>query len=147
MDKLDKLNFILLAVLILLTTGMLVQHELMASKNTEPVLDGKEAMIKQYQERIARDALTYKEIVLAKDENRYQDAMTMLDKIIRSHPENSQSYVLKAEIFHKKGELAKAIATYRVVIEILNTLVIISLEILLSRCKILVTNLRINHEL
>ncbi|MEA3469152.1 MAG: hypothetical protein U9R57_13140 [Thermodesulfobacteriota bacterium] len=117
MDSLDKFNFILLAVLILLTTGMLVQHELMASKNTVSVLDGKEAMIKQYEERIARDAIIYKEVVVAKDENRQQDAMTMLDEIIRSHPENPQSYVLQAEIIHTKGQLAKAIATYRIAIE------------------------------
>ncbi len=117
MDRLDKFNFILLVVLILVTTGMLVQHELNASKNTEPVLDGKEAMIKQYKEQIARDAVTYKEVVVAKNENRHQDAITMLDEIIRSHPDNPQSYVLKAEIIHEKGQLAKAIATYRIAIE------------------------------
>lgn len=117
MDRLDKFNIVLLAVLIMVAAGMLIQHEYMASQNAEPVVDAKEAMVKRYQEQMARDAILYKAVSVAKSEGRSDDAMRLLDEIIKSHPSNPQSYVLKAELYGKSGELTKSIMMYRVSVE------------------------------
>ncbi len=117
MDRLDKLNSVLLAVLVLITAGMLIQHKLTVPQNTGPAPDNRETLIKQYEKRMASDANLYKAIIAAKDENRFKDAMVQLDEMITSHPENPKSYVLKAEIFTEKGNLVNALSMYRHAIE------------------------------
>ncbi|NOQ46216.1 MAG: tetratricopeptide repeat protein [Desulfobulbaceae bacterium] len=117
MDWLDKLNIIVLAVLVLITAGMLTQHEIMDKKQAGPETESREVLNKLYEERVARDAETYREVIAFQEQGRHSEAMTKLEEIIQSHPENPQSYVYKARILNNLGELAEAIGMYRAAVE------------------------------
>ncbi len=117
MNLTHKLSVVALVVLSLITTGMLVQHQMAArhpqGSSPDPHLD----LQKAYDRRIARDKLIFKEVADLLKQRQFTPAMQKLQEIRTAHPENSQALVYEAQLHYNLGSLAKAIHGYRLAVD------------------------------
>ncbi len=117
MDRLDKINIVILVGLLLITAGMVTQHEITAKKQDRPESDAGLVLKKQYEKKIAENAETYKEVINLQKLGHYAEALTKLEEIIQSHPEKAQAYIYKAQLLNSQGNLVESIKMYRAAIE------------------------------
>ncbi len=113
MDLIHKLSITALVFLSLITAGMLIQHQvstkgLQGSANTQKI-----DLKKYYEDRIARDAEIFAEVINLQEQKQYSQALEKLEEIRTAHPDNPQSYVYQAQLEYGQGELAAAIHSYR----------------------------------
>ncbi len=113
MDRIHKLTVAAIVALTLVSTAMLVQHEIIRQKQIEMQGDRKEAFIKKYKLKIAKNAKIYKDVTALLEEKKLSEAMTQLEKVMEENPDNPQSLVYKAQIQTAFGKLAEPIHTYR----------------------------------
>ena len=116
MDRTNKLTIAAITALSLITMVMLVQNEILRQKQRALDGDKKEAFIKQYKLKIAKNALIYKDVTALMEQKKYSESMVQLEKVAAEHPDNPQSMIHKAQIQVGLGKLAEPIHTYRLAI-------------------------------
>lgn len=117
MDLIHKLSIIAIIVLSIVTAGMLVQHQIAIKNDQAANVDQQADLKKSYDQRIAQDTETYKEVTQLVSEKQYSDALKKLEEVKTAHPENPLSSVYMAQIQYGQGKIASAVHSYRVAVD------------------------------
>lgn len=118
MGLIHKLSIAALLALTVITMGMLVQHQIEAKHLQETIGYEVVDLKKSYEERLAKDAEIYGEIVELLEQKQFSPAMEKLQEIKTAHPENPQSFIYEAQLQYGQGQLAAAIHSYRMAVDI-----------------------------
>ncbi len=113
MDWLDKINITILAGLVAVTLGMLVQHGLAARQQGGAAVSSGTSIQKAYREQVARDARLYRDVRHLREQGETRQAMARLKAIMKAHPGNPYSFVAMARLDLADGRLTGAIANFR----------------------------------
>ncbi len=119
MDWLDRLNVTAIAVFSLITLVMVVNNEIIKSR--QPVAqksDFAAERARTFKLQIEKEAVIYKEVrelIKTKD---YVHAISQLDEIIKKKPGLSRSYVHMAEISVVQNKKGQALMFYKKAIEL-----------------------------
>src|SRR5210317_1091561 len=104
MDRFDKFNITVIALISLITIGMLVNQEII--KRRLGVDDAEAAeMALYYAEKMALNAKIYEEVISLKEQELYDEAMTKLQEVMKTNPGKAQSYVYLAQLLFNSGKL------------------------------------------
>lgn len=116
MDLIHKLSITALVLLSLITAGMLVQQQVnsrsMGGSGTRKI-----DLKKHYEERMARDAELYAEVIKLQKQKQFAKAMEKLEVIRTAHPDNPQTHVIQAELEYGQGRVAAALHSYRLAVD------------------------------
>ena len=116
MDRFDKLNIALIAIISLITIGMLANQEIIKRRlGLDEAAAAERA--RYYAEQMALNAKIYQEVISLKEEEHYDEAMTKLEDVMKTYPGRAQSYVYKAQLSLKSGKLGDTIHNYRLAVE------------------------------
>ena len=112
-NVLDSFTTVSLAVLIVITAVMLVQHGAMALQEKGASVSRKELADEMYQKRLAQDKKIYKEVERLFGMRQYTAAKEVLQKVEREHPDNPRSFIFMARLQYNTGNIVEAISNYR----------------------------------
>jgi tetratricopeptide (TPR) repeat protein len=116
MDRLDKFNIAVIAIISLISIGMLANQEII--KRRLGVDEAQAAEMKlYYAEKMALNAKIYQEVISLKEQELYDEALTKLQEVMETYPGKPHSYVHLAQLSVKSGKLADSIHNYRLAIE------------------------------
>ena len=113
MDWLDKLNITILAALVAVTLGMLLQHGLAARQQGDGAPSAEELLQKAYREEVARDTALFRDVRLLREQGKTRQARARLQEIIQAHPGIPYGYVARARLDLAEGSLTGAITNFR----------------------------------
>ena len=116
MDRFDKFNIAVIAIISLITIGMLANQEIIKRRLGVDEAEAAE-MALYYAEKMALNAKIYQEVISLKEEEHYDEAMTKLEDVMKTYPGRAQSYVYKAQLSLKSGKLGDTIHNYRLAVE------------------------------
>jgi tetratricopeptide (TPR) repeat protein len=116
MDRFDKFNITVIALISLITIGMLANQEIIKRRLGVDEAEAAE-MALYYAEKMALNAKIYQEVISLKEQELYDEAMTKLQDIMKTYPGKPHSYVHLAELSLKSGKLADTIHNYRLAVE------------------------------
>jgi len=116
MDRLDKLNIALIAIISLITISMLANQEIIKRRLGVDEAEAAE-MALYYAEKMALNAKIYQDVISLKEQELYEDAMTKLQEVMKTYPGKPQSYVHLAQLSLKSGKLGDTIHNYRLAVE------------------------------
>jgi tetratricopeptide (TPR) repeat protein len=116
MDRFDKFNITLIVLISLITIGMLVNQEIIQSRQGNDEAAAAEKA-RYYAEQMALNAKIYQEVTSLMDQGLNDDAMTKLQEVMKTYPGRGQSYVYIAQLSFKSGKLADTIHNYRLAVE------------------------------
>ncbi len=118
MDWLDKINITAIALLSLVTVGLMTQHQLTtSSKPATSKVDVIKEKARSYDLQFEKEAKIYKDVITLKNEEKYPEALAKLEEIKTSRPGLSRTYVHLADINYKTKNLPQAILFYRTAVE------------------------------
>ncbi len=117
MDWLDKFTITIIAVISLITIGMLANQEIIKRRqgNSDAVSKAEKARYYAMQKEI--NAKIYQEVVSLKEQGLYEEALAKLQDVMKTYPGKSLSYVYLAQLSLERGKLADAINNYRLAVE------------------------------
>ena len=116
MDRFDKFNITVIALISLITIGMLANQEIIKRRLGLDEAAAAERTL-YYAEQMALNAKIYQEVISLKEEEHYDEAMTKLEDVMKTYPGRAQSYVYMAQLSFKSGKLADTIHNYRLAVE------------------------------
>ncbi len=112
-DKLDKLLWLVLLIVISAMAALLGTHSTTVEKN------GSEAGVTKameremaYQARVALLQKLYSPVEDLRRNGDLQGALFRLDELNRSYPGEAHGYILKGEILHQSGAIEESVASY-----------------------------------
>jgi tetratricopeptide (TPR) repeat protein len=116
MDWLDKISIAAVAGLVLITGGLLVSQERIERRIDNPggANDGSRT---SYASQIEMDKKIYASVTVYQEKGLHDEAIAELDRIAKSNPKNSLSYVYLAESYLAQGRLVDTIRNYRQAVE------------------------------
>ena len=117
MQLIHKLSLAALILISLITTGMLIQHQILTQHLHGTAADRKVELKKMYEQRIAQDTEIYSEFVILLNQKQFSPAIEKLQEIKAAHPKNSLSSVYLAQLQYNQGKIAAAIHSYRVAVD------------------------------
>lgn len=112
MDWLDKLSIAGIAVITLMTVGMLTDQEMTKRRHNNPGTEAKNEE-SSYASQMEADKKIYQEVASYKEQGLYTEAMAKLEDIMKRYPEKPLSYVYLAQLYLEQGRLADGIHYYR----------------------------------
>ncbi|MCI5149011.1 MAG: hypothetical protein D3916_06440 [Candidatus Electrothrix sp. MAN1_4] len=112
-NLLDSVTSVSLALLIVITAVMLVQHGVAALQEEGADVSRKELADEMYQKRLEQDKKIYKEVQRLFGMRQYTAAQKVLQKVQREHPDNPRSFIYQARLHYNKGNMVDAISSYR----------------------------------
>ena len=116
MDRFDKFNITVIALISLITIGMLANQEIIKRRlGLNEAAAAERALY--YAEQMALNAKIYQDVISLKEQELYNEAMTKLQEVMKTYPGRSQSYVYMAQLSLKSGKLADTIHNYRLAVE------------------------------
>ena len=117
MDWLDKFNITVIALISLITIGMVANQEIMKRSQGDPDAQRKAEKAQYYAMQKEINAKIYKDVVSLKEQGLYEESMAKLQEVMKANPVNSQSFVYMAQLSVARGKLADAIHNYRQAVE------------------------------
>ena len=116
MDRFDKFNITVIALISLITIGMLANQEIIKRRlGNHEATEAERA--RYYAEQMALNAKIYQEVISLKEQELYGEAMTKLQDIMKTYPGKAQSYVYLAQLSFNTGKLSDTIHNYRLAVE------------------------------
>ena len=116
MDRFDKFNITVIALISLITIGMLANQEIIKRRlGLDEAAAAERALY--YAEQMALNAKIYQDVISLKEQELYDDAMTKLQEVMKAYPGKAQSYVYLAQLSLESGKLADSIHNYRLAVE------------------------------
>lgn len=116
-DWFERINIMVLATLVLVTTGMLVRNEMEHRTAGAGVVSGNELFKRHYSEIQARNATVYREVIELEEAGRLDQAMAKLRSIIKGRGDDAYAHLLMARLYYGQGHLADSIHAYRLAVE------------------------------
>ena len=116
MDYLDKISIVAIAVLIIVAGWMLRNERINEGRSTNPGVTG-ESEGDSYATQMETNKKIYAAVTSYQDKGLHDEAIVELNRIVKTHPENSLSYVYLAESYLAEGRLLDAIRNYRRAVE------------------------------
>jgi len=117
MDLIQKFTLSALLVLIIVTTGMLIQNHMSVINSPVDTANPQLDLQKIYQQKIADNDILYASVVDFLKQKQFSQADAKLLEIEVSTPNNPQSLIYRAKLQYGLGESALAIHSYRLAIE------------------------------
>jgi len=116
MDRFDKFNITVIALISLITIGMLANQEIIKRRlGLDDAAAAERALY--YAEQMALNAKIYQDVISLKEQELYDEAMTKLQEVMKAYPGKAQSYVYLAQLSLNSGKLADSIHNYRLAVE------------------------------
>ena len=116
MDRFDKFNITVIALISLITIGMLANQEIIKRRlGLDEAAAAERALY--YAEQMALNAKVYQDVITLKEQELYDEAMTKLQEVMKAYPGKAQSYVYLAQLSLESGKLADSIHNYRLAVE------------------------------
>jgi tetratricopeptide (TPR) repeat protein len=116
MDRFDKFNITVIALISLITIGMLANQEIIKRRlGLDEAAAAERALY--YAEQMALNAKIYQDVISLKEQELYDEAMTKLQEVMKAYPGKAQSYVYLAQLSLESGKLADSIHNYRLAVE------------------------------
>ncbi|MCI5212428.1 MAG: tetratricopeptide repeat protein, partial [Candidatus Electrothrix sp. ATG2] len=116
-NLLDSFTSVTLALLLVITAVMLIQHGTAARQEEGASMSGKELAEEMYQKRLAQDEKLYKEVKRLFGQRQYSAAQKVLHKVQKEHPDNPRSFIYQARLQYNTGKMVDAISSYRQAVE------------------------------
>ena len=116
MDRLDKFNITIIALISLITIGMLANQEIIKRRQGNHEAAAAEKA-RYYAEQMALNAKIYQEVISLMELEHYDEAMTKLQEVMKTYPGKAQSYVYLAQLSFNTGKLSDTIHNYRLAVE------------------------------
>ena len=117
MDWFQRINIVALSALMLVTTAMLVQHEISVRRSAIHAIDSTERLKRHYSDIQADNARIFAGVLSRQKAGQYETAMKKLREIMQSHGDSAYAHVLMARLSYTQGHLADAIHAYRLAVE------------------------------
>ncbi len=118
MGLIHKISIVVLVVLSLITAGMLIQHQLEAKHLQETIGHNVVDLQKSYEELLAKNAEIYGELDALLEQKQFSTVEEKLQEIKTAHPENPHSFIYDAQLQYGQGQLAQAIHSYRMAVDL-----------------------------
>jgi tetratricopeptide (TPR) repeat protein len=116
MDRFDKFNITVIALISLITIGMLANQEIIKRRlGLDEAAAAERALY--YAEQMALNAKIYQDVISLKEQELYDEAMTKLQEVMKAYPGKAQSHVYLAQLSLESGKLADSIHNYRLAVE------------------------------
>lgn len=116
MDRFDKFNITVIALISLITIGMLANQEIIKRRlGLNEAAAAERALY--YAEQMALNAKIYQDVISLKEQELYDEAMTKLQEVMKTYPGKAQSYVYLAQLSFNTGKLSDTIHNYRLAVE------------------------------
>ena len=116
-SPLDSFTSVALALLLVITAVMLIQHGTAARQGEGNTMSGKAQTEEMYRKRLAQDKKIYKEVERLVGQRQYSAAQKVLQKIRKEYPDNPRSFIYQARLRYTAGKMADAISSYRQAVE------------------------------
>jgi tetratricopeptide (TPR) repeat protein len=116
-NPLDSFTAVSLALLIMITAVMLVQHRTAAQQEKGAAVVRKELAEEMYRKRLEQDKKIYKEVERLFGMRQYSAAQETLQKVQKEHPDNPRSFIYQAALYYNTGKIVEAISSYRRAVE------------------------------
>ena len=116
-NLLDSFTTVSLALLIIITAVMLVQHGTAAQQEEGTGVSRKELAEEIYRKRLEQDKKIYKEVERLFGMRQYSAAQEVLQKVRKEHPDNPRSFIYQARLQYNTGKMVDAISNYRQAVE------------------------------
>ncbi len=118
MDFIHKLSVAALISLVIITAGMLVQHQLELQQNAGTTNSPEVDLKKLYTKKIADNKILYAEVIKLLAQRQTTAATAKLAEIKTAHPDNPETFIFQAKLEEKDGRMAAAIHSYRMAVDI-----------------------------
>ena len=117
-DWFFRVNTAVLIVLVAVTAGMIVQHELELKADSSHSSPGINTLQKRYEEQLAKKAWLYKDVLYLEKKGDFEKAASKVLKILKDHPNDAYGLVLLGRLYSQQGQIVKAVRSYRRAVEL-----------------------------